>query len=560
MRVKNFMRELKMKATKWDENIVALAEKGSMSVEEFLKTDPITFGEKIWGKHDWKYTSGYSRLERILGESTHREMWGYYVNTPAQLAARAYEDAKFAARREQKALGLTTYMRVSAEDKTGWECVFAENKAAKAAAAAKAAKASLEAVNEAEKAAGVCQDGWHGAALEHANALFKLKEADTALAALRQNAAAEKIEVAVAAAAAVEADERYYAGRTFEQVVADEEEAAAAAEQAKLSKEAVEAVSAGLARQAAEDRAFAYQQVAAWEAMDAAEQAAPKEVEAEAEAQKAEAAAQKEWDERYAAAVEEDERYFAGRTFDQVVADEEEEAAEKRAAKAEEDEAHEMWMIERMCGATSLPCEEQTQLVAGVKEEVEADTTPLEAALQTYDKTNTVFEEVYERAKSGAGTWGDLDEAYSKLDAAAMNLAQEQNKPSVVVDITPIIQEAPADDSMAKEIEKGVETIEEFFMNYMSHSNLSLIELAKLRIKTANNALEEMFVTGKSAYMKSISGFSPEEQERLTEIRKLKFTTWRERAEKELVDLETQFAVSECKWECPMCTAVWKTG
>jgi len=97
-------------------------------------------------------------------------------------------------------------------------------------------------------------------------------------------------------------------------------------------------------------------------------------------------------------------------------------------------------------------------------------------------------------------------------------------------------------------------------MNYMSHSNLSLIELAKLRIKTANNALEEMFVTGKSAYMKSISGFSPEEQERLTQIRKLKFTTWRERAEKELVELETQFAVSECKWECPMCTAVWKTG
>jgi len=220
MRVKNFMRELKMKATKWDENIVALAEKGSMSVEEFLKTDPITFGEKMWGKHDWKYTSGYSRLEKILGESTHREMWGYYVNTPAQLAAREAADALFARRRE-------------------------------AGAAAAAAAAQLAALNEAEKAAGVCQDGWHGAALEHANALFKLKEADTALA-----------------------------------------EAAAAA-------------AASAASRAAATRA-----------------------------------AQKEWDERYAAAVEEDERYFAGRTFDQVVADEEEAAAEKRAQAVAEVKNH----------------------------------------------------------------------------------------------------------------------------------------------------------------------------------------------------------------------------
>jgi hypothetical protein len=66
----------------------------------------------------------------------------------------------------------------------------------------------------------------------------------------------------------------------FAENKAAEEKAAAAAEQAKLSKEAVEAVSAGLARQAAEDRAFAYQQVAAWEAMDAAPPA-PKEVESE---------------------------------------------------------------------------------------------------------------------------------------------------------------------------------------------------------------------------------------------------------------------------------------
>ena len=143
-RVKNFMRELKMKATKWDENIVALAEKGSMSVEEFLATDPITFGEKIWGKDDWKYTNGYPRVLKILGGRVYREMGYYYQRTPVQIAAQAYMDAKVAAIKEQKALGLTTYMGVPAEDKAGWECVFAENKAAKAAA---------EAAHAAEKSA-----------------------------------------------------------------------------------------------------------------------------------------------------------------------------------------------------------------------------------------------------------------------------------------------------------------------------------------------------------------------------------------------------------------------
>jgi hypothetical protein len=129
MRVKNFMRELELIPTKWEENIAALAEKGSMGVEEFLATDPITFGEKFWGgKHDWKY----NRVKKLLGESTYYQMLHYYHKTPAQLAVKAYEDAKVAAIKEQKALGLTTYMSLSAEDKTGWERVFAENKAERA--------------------------------------------------------------------------------------------------------------------------------------------------------------------------------------------------------------------------------------------------------------------------------------------------------------------------------------------------------------------------------------------------------------------------------------------
>jgi len=158
------MRELEMNDTNWDENIVALAEKGSMSVEEFLQTDPITFGEKIWGKDDWKCISTYPRVKKILGDSIYHEMLAHYYQmqhyhykTPAQRAVKAYEeayeDAKVAAIKEQKALGLMTWQGVSAEDKAGWEYVFAENKAAKAKAAAAEAAAKAAAAKVAADAA-----------------------------------------------------------------------------------------------------------------------------------------------------------------------------------------------------------------------------------------------------------------------------------------------------------------------------------------------------------------------------------------------------------------------
>jgi len=144
-RVKNFMRELELVPTNWEENIVALAEKGRMTVEEFLATDPITFGEKFWGKNT---------IQTLLGDSTYREMLHYYRNTPAQLAVKAYEDAKVEAIKEQKALGLTTYMGVSAEDATGWDKVFTENYAARAAQArALKAAAAWEELAEQEEAA-----------------------------------------------------------------------------------------------------------------------------------------------------------------------------------------------------------------------------------------------------------------------------------------------------------------------------------------------------------------------------------------------------------------------
>jgi hypothetical protein len=483
MRVKNFMRELKMKPTKWDENIVALAEKGSMSVDEFLKTDPITFGEKIWGKHDWKYTSGYSRLERILGESTHREMWGYYVRTPAQLAARAYEDAKVAAIKEQKALGLATYMGVSAQDKTGWEYVFAENKAEKAAAEVKAAAAQLAAVNEAEKAAGgVCQDGWHAAALEHANALFKRKEADTALAALRQKAAA-------AAAAEKEWDERYYAEKRT----------------AKGPSVTVEDMKRIMG----------------------------------------------------------DRTNMTAKEVVEIFAKERNELL----AKTEEDEEHEMWMIERMCGATSLPCEEsapapsihtsassqvevdeylpedQTQLVAGVKEELLAD-----VELVPLPPTDV----------EGLRQWSN----------------------------TSIYRTLKTDTE-----KEAIEKFEAFFMKSKSHKWGTPLEVARMKVRLIDLLLKN-FKDSHPSLLSFMYDRSPEDQQASLERGIQHFEAWKRLAEKELRELEakrpfdfaffaeasqsddavgvdeddesdvsdvTDTQVSSC-WACPTCTAVWRTG
>ena len=469
MRVKNFMRELKMKATKWDENIVALAEKGSMSVEEFLKTDPITFGEKIWGKHDWKYTSGYSRLERILGESTHREMWGYYVTTPAQLAARAYADAKVAAIKEQKALGLATYMGVSAQDKAGWEYVFAENKAAKAAA-------QLAAVNEAEKVAGgVCQDGWHAAALQHANALFKLKEADTALAAVRQKAAA-------AAAAEKEWDERYYTEKR-----ADKEPSVTLEDMKRIVGDRTDMTGKEVLETFAKER-------------------------------------------------------------------------NELLAKAEEDELHELWMIERMCGATSLPCEEPASASA--------------PSIHTSSSSQVDAEEYVpeEQTQLVAGVSEELleDVELVPLPSTHDESLREWSKTSIYRTLSTDTDE------------EAIEKFEAFFMKSKSHKWGTPLEVAKMKVRLIDILLKN-FKDSHPSLLSFMYDRTPEEQQASLEKGIRHFEAWKLMAEEQLRKLEakrpfdfahfaqsvetdevveeeeTKTQVSSC-WTCPTCTAVWRTG
>ena len=62
-RVRNFVKELGGKCTKWEDNVQFLAEKAKMPVEKFLETDPISYGSKVWGSF------AKQKLMKLLGPS-----------------------------------------------------------------------------------------------------------------------------------------------------------------------------------------------------------------------------------------------------------------------------------------------------------------------------------------------------------------------------------------------------------------------------------------------------------------------------------------------------------
>ena len=100
-RVKNFMYELELVPTKWEMNIAALAEKGNMTVEQLLQTDPITFAQKIWGTEpDW-----VPKTRNLLGRTNYYSMLEQYdrSGSPAEKAARDSILAKDAAQTVVKA-------------------------------------------------------------------------------------------------------------------------------------------------------------------------------------------------------------------------------------------------------------------------------------------------------------------------------------------------------------------------------------------------------------------------------------------------------------------------
>ena len=73
IRVKNFVKGLGKKPTKWTENIAFIAECANITVGEFLQTDPITVGIWLWGE-DRRYPGSPNPiLQKIMGYSPYSE-------------------------------------------------------------------------------------------------------------------------------------------------------------------------------------------------------------------------------------------------------------------------------------------------------------------------------------------------------------------------------------------------------------------------------------------------------------------------------------------------------
>jgi hypothetical protein len=185
--------------------------------------------------------------------------------------------------------------------------------------------------------------------------------------------------------------------------------------------------------------------------------------------------------------------------------------------------------------------EEQTQLVAGVKEEVEADAVPL---LSTYDQS-----------------------------------LREWSKASIYRTLRTDTDE------------EAIEKFEAFFMSTKSHKWGTPIEVAKMKIRLIDLILKN-FKDSHPSLLSFMYDRTPEDQQASLEKGIRHFEAWKVMAEEQLrkleakkpfdfasfakevqtvevveVDESTQSDVSEVTdtqvsscWACPTCTAVWRTG
>ena len=106
-RVQHFLRELGVRPTKWEENIVHMAEMGRMSVAEFLATDPISYGVRVWGAD---YIARHN-VKKILGVIIYNEILSQ-VNEQNKLCPIKPEPL---VRDEKQAALHTTYEKASAK-------------------------------------------------------------------------------------------------------------------------------------------------------------------------------------------------------------------------------------------------------------------------------------------------------------------------------------------------------------------------------------------------------------------------------------------------------------
>lgn len=93
IRVKNFVKGLNKKPTKWDENIAFLADKAGITVEKFLLTDPISYGVMIWG-YDRKYPGTPSSIiQKVMGSVYNQCQW--YYSSACEAKRRIIEGASY---------------------------------------------------------------------------------------------------------------------------------------------------------------------------------------------------------------------------------------------------------------------------------------------------------------------------------------------------------------------------------------------------------------------------------------------------------------------------------
>ena len=112
-RVQRFLHELGVRPTRWEENIAQLALIGRMSVEDFLKTDPISYGVRVWGYEEHK------AIKKVLGIINFHQLWHYYAaakeRDEAAKALLALGHVPTETLEEQVKVALKNYQRAAAE-------------------------------------------------------------------------------------------------------------------------------------------------------------------------------------------------------------------------------------------------------------------------------------------------------------------------------------------------------------------------------------------------------------------------------------------------------------
>ena len=106
-RVSNFLRAMGVRPTRWQENIAEMAKIGNVSVDEFLKMDPIRYGVRVWG------FDSDQKLKNVLGVIKYHEMMAAY-GAPRLLAMTSVDPPPLV---EPKPLDfpLKTYEQANAE-------------------------------------------------------------------------------------------------------------------------------------------------------------------------------------------------------------------------------------------------------------------------------------------------------------------------------------------------------------------------------------------------------------------------------------------------------------